>query len=356
MAFTLITFGTRPEYIKVLSLINHLPSIKTLYVGQHTNLLSFIKDPDYIIRIPPCDPGENRLNSIISHTSKFIFDPNIKQVLVQGDTTAAFAIALTAFNQKIPVIHLEAGLRTHDITNPFPEELNRQLISRIASIHLCPTYLNRQNLLNEGISKNIYVVGNTGLDNINLGPGQGTGQGTSKWWSGNGPTAGEGTDQGTDPRTFTNTILITMHRRDNFDLLEKWFITLNTLAQSYPDIEFIFPMHPNPYIQQYKHILENVEVIEPVSHDKLIEIIKSCKFVISDSGGIQEECAFLGKRIIICRKSTERPEILENYGVLCGEPEDLLDIFGSINENYIIDAECPFGDGRSWMKIAQIIV
>ena len=155
----LICFGTRPEYIKVKSLIDNLVDIKTCFTGQHSDLLKNI-DVDYNLDIK--DLTENRLNNIFINIMKnsHIFD-DIDYVLVQGDTTSACAIALSAFNNKKKVIHLEAGLRSNNINDPFPEELNRQLISRLTSIHLCPTLFNKNNLLNENIKENIYIVGNT---------------------------------------------------------------------------------------------------------------------------------------------------------------------------------------------------
>lgn len=320
----LIAFGTRPEYIKVKSLIDHIPNVKTLFVGQHTNLLEGIIT-NYHIDIQ--DTSNNRLNNIMSSVLQFNIPSDIKQVLVQGDTTAALSVAMNAFNHGIQVIHLEAGLRTGDKTDPYPEELNRQLISRLASVHLCPTLLNQQNLLKENIMGEIHVVGNTGLDNI-------------------------------DPSniTYGNIVLVTLHRRNNHPIIDQWFTQLEELANEYPELEFILPIHPNPNVIKYKYLLNKVNVIDPVSHKEMINIIKKCKFIISDSGGIQEEASFLRKRIIICRKNTERPEVLENFGVLCKDVSELKDKFIEINENFYVSDEisCPFGDGMSWKKIIPL--
>lgn len=321
----LIAFGTRPEYIKVKSLIDHIPNVKTLFVGQHTNLLCDITT-DYVININ--QTSNNRLNSITSSVLTFDMPTDIKYVLVQGDTTAALSVALGAFNHDISVIHLEAGLRTYNKDDPYPEELNRQLISRIATIHLCPTELNKQNLLNEGINNNIYVTGNTGLDNID-----------------------------TTNITYSNKILITMHRRNNHDIMDQWFHKLEELATKYPDHEFILPIHPNPNVLKHRHILNKVIVVEPMSHCELIGLIKSCKFIISDSGGIQEEASFLRKKIIICRKDTERPEVLEHHGVLCREVSELGVLVSRLMDDYIVDSNimCPFGFGNSWVIIRDIL-
>jgi UDP-N-acetylglucosamine 2-epimerase (non-hydrolysing) len=320
----LICFGTRPEYIKVKSLIDNLDNIKTCYIKQHKDLLSNIKT-DYIININ--EKTDNRLNNIISNIlcKDNIFN-DIDYVLVQGDTTSALSIALSAFNNNKKVIHLEAGLRSYNKLDPYPEEMNRCLISRIGDIHLCPTELNKMNLIKENIKDNIYVVGNTGLDNINR-----------------------------DNIKYGNKILITLHRRDNHNVMDLWFKELEKIANKYNEIEFILPIHPNPNVIKHRNILKKVNVIEPVSHNNLIDLIKECKFIISDSGGIQEECCFLKKKIVICRKTTERPEVLENYGVLCDSIYKLENYIDYFINNYEIDKECPFGDGYSWVKIKKIL-
>jgi UDP-N-acetylglucosamine 2-epimerase (non-hydrolysing) len=321
----LICFGTRPEYIKVKSLIDNLQNIKTCFTGQHIDLIKNIK-VDYHLSTPITTT--NRLNDIVINSLRdnTIFD-KINYVIVQGDTTSAFAIALSAFHNNKKVIHLEAGLRTNDIQDPFPEELNRQLISRMADVHLCPTELNKKNLLKEGIDEyKIHVVGNTGLDNID-----------------------------NSNCSYGNKILITLHRRNNLPIMEVWFKELEKIAKANPELEFIIPLHPNPEVKKHKHILQNVSIIEPLSHNETINIIKSCRFIITDSGGIQEEASFLNKKIIICRIDTERPEVLEHHGILCKTPRELPDKFDIINNNYIVNKPCPFGDGNSYKKIKTIL-
>jgi UDP-N-acetylglucosamine 2-epimerase (non-hydrolysing) len=322
----LICFGTRPEYIKVKSLISNLQNIKTCFTGQHKDLIKNVS-VDYHLEFSH-SYSSNRLNDIVinilQHTHIF---ENIDSVLVQGDTTTALAIALSAFHSNKKVIHLEAGLRTNNIQDPFPEELNRQLIGRIADIHLCPTNNNKQNLLRENIEDSkIYVVGNTGLDNIDKSGCE-----------------------------YTNKVLITLHRRNNLSIMKEWFTIINKLAIENPELEFILPIHPNPDIQIHKNCLTHVQVCQPLSHDNLIEIMKKCRFIISDSGGIQEEASFLNKRIIICRVDTERPEVLEHHGVLCKTTNDLIGLFNKINNDYIVNEECPFGDGNAYKKIMEII-
>jgi UDP-N-acetylglucosamine 2-epimerase (non-hydrolysing) len=321
----LICFGTRPEYIKVKSLIDNLSNVKTCFTGQHFDLLNDIHT-DYKLNFTK-DKNTNKISNIIVNTlnCNHIFD-GIDYVLVQGDTTSAFSMALSAFNNKKKIIHLEAGLRTNNIYDPYPEELNRQLISKLANIHLCPTIQNKINLNNENIKDNIYVTGNTGLDNIDK-----------------------------NNCIYGNKILITLHRRNNVPIIEKWFEAIEKIASLHEELEFILPMHPNPSIQKYKHILKSVNIIKPLSHSSLIDILKKCKFVISDSGGIQEEASFLNKKIIICRKTTERTEIIGKHGIFCKNPSNLYNIFEDINLNYMINDTCPYGDGNAYKKVIDII-
>jgi UDP-N-acetylglucosamine 2-epimerase (non-hydrolysing) len=323
----LICFGTRPEYIKVKSLINNLENIKvkTCFTGQHKDLLKNIK-VDYELNMDEII-SENRLNNIICNILRctYIF-AGIDKVLVQGDTTTALAMAISAFNNGLKVVHLEAGLRSNDLKDPYPEEANRQLISRIADIHLCPTKFNKENLLKENIKSEIYVTGNTGLDNI----------------------VREGCE-------YTNKVLITMHRRDNHEIMEQWFENIEQMANKYENIEFLIPLHPNPNVQKHKYIFNKVKVVEPLTHEELIEYVKKCKFVISDSGGLQEECSFLNKKIIVCRKTTERPESVGTHSFMCLTPDKLEELVDELMINYEVNALCPYGDGQSWKKIIEII-
>jgi len=204
--------------------------------------------------------------------------------------------------------------------------MNRQVISRIADIHLCPTEYNRQNLNNEGIFDNIFVVGNTGLDNISK-----------------------------EKNHYGNKVLITLHRRDNLDIMDKWFSSIDKLGERYSDLEFILPIHPNPEIRKHRDLLKNVKVVEPITHSNIIDILKECRFVISDSGGLQEECSFLNKRIIVCRRTTERPETIGTHSTMCPYPENLEEIVNNIYKNYEIIAECPYGDGMSWKNIVDVL-
>lgn len=320
----LICFGTRPEYIKVKSLIDNFPNIKTCFTGQHPDLLNNI-NVDYKLLMDK-ELSENRLNNIFSNIFYYNIFNDIEYVIIQGDTSTACAIALSAFNHGKKIIHLEAGLRSCNLKDPFPEEMNRQVISRLVDIHLCPTEFNKQNLLNENVSGEIYVVGNTGLDNISK-----------------------------EDCEYNNQVLITMHRRDNHHNMDKWFQELEKIALQYLDIDFIIPLHPNPNVKKHKHIFKKVKVVEPMSHDDLISYVKKCKFVISDSGGLQEECSYLNKKIIVCRKTTERPESVGIHSLMCDKPELLIELVNKINKNYEVDALCPYGNGKSWKNIKEIL-
>jgi len=242
----LICYGTRPEFIKVKSLISNLSNIRTLFTGQHTNLISTsdndMMPPDISLNISY--KTSNRLNDIISSILDYddIFH-GVSAVLVQGDTTSALAIAISAFNHKIPVIHLEAGLRTYDPEHPFPEEINRQLIARVTSIHLCPTSLNYKNLIAEQIDPSkIFIVGNTGLDNIN----HILSTNTTKLKD----ILGYNLENNLGDNGLKY-VLVTLHRRENIPLIDQWFMELVKIARKYNNLLFIFPIHPNPLIQQY---------------------------------------------------------------------------------------------------------
>lgn len=326
----LIAFGTRPEWLKIKPLIpvfkNNNIKYSLFFTGQHTDLLKDI-EVDYSIEQYPL--SDNRLNSVIANVLiSLIPIQEFTHVLVQGDTSSAFAVALWAFNSKVKIIHLEAGLRTYDLDHPYPEEANRQLISRIADIHLCATNDNAACLEAEETTKDnhIYVVGNTILDNIaHIVP------------------------------SYGNKVLVTLHRRENHDIIEQWFTEVDKIAEQYSDLEFILPIHPNPNVIKHKGIFKHVKVVDPLNHADLIDILKDCRFVITDSGGIQEEASFLNKKIIICRETTERAECLGFHGVLCESPSNLSSLVSKISNNYKVNSPCPFGDGQSAKTIAKLL-
>lgn len=331
----LLAYGTRPEYIKIKPLIDIFNKkgfpYKILFTGQHKDLLKEQK-VDFQLEIP--ETSNNRLNEIVMSTMTKHFSwilnhgVNPSHVLVQGDTTSVLAVALSAFHHGIKVIHLEAGLRTYDNQNPYPEEQNRRLVSQITDIHLCPTELSKQNLINEKILGDKYVVGNTVLDNLL---------------------------QYKERCEYTNKILITMHRRENHHWMQEWFISINKLAEMYTEYEFILPIHPNPNVQKHKHLLTHVNIIDPLPHNELMELLIKTRLVITDSGGLQEECSFFNKKCLTCRKVTERPEAIGQSTIMIKEPLDLIEEFINHHIDYEINYESPFGDGNSAEKICKIL-
>ena len=322
----LICFGTRPEWLKVKPLIKLMnrDEYQLLFTGQHEDLLKTI-EVDYKIKI---NNSDNRLDSIISDCMLQFPNGNFDGILVQGDTGSAFGCALAAFNRQIKIYYLEAGLRSRSLQHPFPEEGYRQMIARIADVNFAPTELSYSNLVGEGVLGDIFEVGNTVLDNLVDLP----------------------------KSTYGNQVLVTMHRRENHHQMAEWFTEINDLAKQYSELEFIIPIHPNPNVQAHKHLLTNVKVVEPLSHEETINILLNCKLVISDSGGIQEEATFFNKKVIVCRETTERPEgISTGHLHLCKSPKDLKDLFGRLEENSYICKPCPYGDGKAAEKIKKIL-
>lgn len=329
----LITYGTRPEYLKIKPLINKMEEqnlpYKLLFTGQHKDIAP--DDADYVFHMDYVI-NNNRLDTVIGNILKqtdVLDDNEITHVLVQGDTTSVLALAISAFNHGKKIIHLEAGLRTGNLQHPYPEEANRVLVSRIADIHLCPTRNAEANLKNENIYKDIYVVGNTSLDNL--------------------------VDYKSRVK-YENKILVTLHRRENHHIMDKWFTELNDLAGQYKEYEFILPLHPNPNVQKHKDILTNVNVVDPLLHKDLLDIMVEARLVISDSGGIQEECSFLNKKCLTCREYSERPEAFGISTFLVKSPSNLKDIFNYHIDSPEVDYPSPFGDGDAASKIIEVFI
>ena len=328
----MIAFGTRPEFIKLLPIIEEFKKngdghkIFILFVKQHETLVdkSLVFDREIDIGV-----AENRLDSILSSVlcAKNLFG-GIDSVMVQGDTATAYAIALAAFHRKIPVIHVEAGLRTYDNDNPYPEEYYRRSISALASVHFCATSKNFDNLEAERIRGRKYVVGNTSLDNIR---------------------------KRAKSITYENKILVTLHRRENIQAMNYWFHEIDEIASCYPDHEFVLPLHPNPEILKHAKGLNNIKFCDPMNHNEVIDFMASCKFIITDSGGLQEESSYLAKRSIICRKTTERTEGLGIFSELCYNPYDLKDMISRFMIDFEVNAKSPYGDGFTAEKIYDSI-
>lgn len=331
----LLTYGTRPEWIKVSPLINEFKKndvdYMVLFTGQQKHIGEFEYDFKFEI-----EDGDNRLDSIVksllNKLPKIIEEYKITHILVQGDTTSVLGLALSGFHNRLKVIHLEAGLRTYDKYNPYPEEINRRVVSQIADIHLCPTTENANTLKRElGTEEGIYVVGNTVIDNL------------VPWKD--------------KVNTQSNNVLVTLHRRENLHWIDDWFKEINKIAKEYDYLTFTFPAHPNPLIQNKLHLLdaENINIIKPVSHHDLLDLLVKSRMVITDSGGLQEECSFFNIKCLVCRKVTERPEVVGKSSELIDSPSDLNSIFNTFVNDYRIYYECPYGDGYSAEKIAKLL-
>jgi UDP-N-acetylglucosamine 2-epimerase (non-hydrolysing) len=327
----LLCYGTRPEYIKIKPLIdvfkkNGYP-YKVLFTGQHHDIATYNND----MQIMPVS-GLSRLDSIVGSVMNEL--PRLHQlhkfthVLVQGDTTSAMAIALSAFQNGVKIIHLEAGLRSYDRENPYPEEVNRRIVSQMADIHLCPTQEAESNLKCERIMGYKFVVGNTVIDN--LLPYK-------------------------DGCEYTDKILVTLHRRENHHWMDRWFQEIEILSFNHPEYEFILPIHPNPNVQKHRYLLKNVNVVNPLPYEQMLDLLVKTRLVITDSGGLQEECSFFNKKCLTCRVVTERPEALGQSTFLVESPEMLPLVFEEHIGKYEINYKCPFGDGHSAEKIYDIL-
>jgi UDP-N-acetylglucosamine 2-epimerase (non-hydrolysing) len=297
---------------------------KLLFTGQHPDLLKDV-EVDYQIKI---NQSDNRLDSIISDCMLQFPNGDFEGVLVQGDTGSAFGCALAAFNRQLKIYYLEAGLRSYNLEHPYPEEGYRQMISRISNVNFAPTELSFDNLIEEKVSGETHIVGNSVLDNL------------LEYKTGE----------------YGNQVLVTLHRRENHHWMDDWFREINILAMENPDLEFILPIHPNPNVQKHRGLLTHVTITDPLEHKQLIEILRKCRLVISDSGGLQEEGSFFNKKVIVCRTTTERPEGLDTgHLYLCPSPSNLRVLFGLINKDYYIDTKCPYGDGKTSEKILDIL-
>jgi UDP-N-acetylglucosamine 2-epimerase (non-hydrolysing) len=294
----LFCYGTRPEMIKMFPLIKLFNKLsipyKTLFSGQHKDLFeqfkNYLPTPDFIMETMEKEQSLNKLSSKIFAQIDMIDLSGITYVIVQGDTTTAYILAMAAFNKKLKVVHLEAGLRTHNKYSPFPEEMNRKLISGIADIHLCPTEIAVKNLQKEGITKNVYLVGNTIVDAFKL--------------------------MSNDKKELEqSTLLVTLHRRENRDKMYILWDQLNLIAKTK---KIIYIVHPS-LNEAHTYLDERIIKLNGVCYEDMVELIKQSEGIITDSGGLQEEAVCAGKKVLICRDTTERPETIESgWGKLVG--------------------------------------
>ncbi|MEP7266949.1 MAG: UDP-N-acetylglucosamine 2-epimerase (non-hydrolyzing) [Saprospiraceae bacterium] len=330
----LVCFGTRPEIIKLTPVIEELKSrgirFKTAFTGQHKDMyLQFkntIPTPDYWLDVMRLRSSlGDTISSILLKLDQILGKGETKFLIVQGDTSSSFACALSAFNNKVPIGHVEAGLRTNDLTTPFPEEGYRQMISRIATLHWAPTEKAMRNLQHEGI-QNARLTGNTVIDACNIKNYE---------------------------ISYGNKVLIVLNRRENYgDRMKKLFTEIEELANRHPELEIIFPMNNNPNVKSHKYIFKKVNVIEPLEYAEMLKLISEAKFVISDSGGLQEECAAFRKKILICRENTERPEGLE-VGVGKLVNTEILSNYHWAYDHPQWNGLNPFGDGNARIAIVD---
>lgn len=359
----LVLIGTRPEAIKLAPLIrvmsnDHRYQIKTFLTGQHADLdtvLSLFAIQSYASLLE-----FSRTRSLNELISELIVKLNVQIkrfrpdfVIVQGDTTSALSGALASFNLKVPVVHVEAGLRTYNLDSPFPEEMNRQVISRLARFHFTPTAVSRENLLREGINpKCIFVVGNTVIDSVRL---------IDEIY-----VLGENSD------TFNiydkPFILVTLHRRETWGRgMEGLFVMLRRFAKEHREYQIIFVLHPNPVLQKqvrdYLEEIENIDILAPQKYPDFIQLLKQSHLILTDSGGVQEEASYFRKPVLVTRNNTERTEGIEsNFGLLVGtEPDLVLGCLTSLLEdedklNDMAKGVNPYGDGYAADKISQILI
>ena len=377
----MLVFGTRPEAIKMAPLVKEFQKFPKEFetivcvTGQHREMLDqvlriFEIRPDYDLDI--MQQGQDLYDvtaRVLTGMRDVLKEAQPDVVLVHGDTTTSTASALAAFYQQIPVGHIEAGLRTHNIYSPWPEEMNRLITGRIATYHFSPTPLSRQNLLAEGIKEEaITVTGNTVIDalywvvekiknnkvlSVELGSFL--------------KTAGYDVNRLNDNRRL---VLITGHRRENFgDGFIHMCLAIKNLVEKYPQVDFVYPMHLNPNVRKFIHKVfgedltrSNFFFIEPLQYLEFVYLMEKSTLVLTDSGGIQEEAPGLGKPVLVMRDTTERPEALEagtvklvgtDYDKIVSEVSALLD--DPMYYDRMSKAVNPYGDGKACGRIMEFL-
>ena len=376
----MLVFGTRPEAIKMAPLVKEFQKYPEQFqtivcvTGQHREMLDqvlhiFEIEPDYDLNI--MKQGQDLYDvtaRVLIGMRDVLKEARPDVVLVHGDTTTSTAAALAAFYQQIPVGHVEAGLRTHNVYSPWPEEMNRQITGRIATYHFAPTPLSRQNLLDEGIKEEaITVTGNTVIDALYMVVDRIKNDKTLDFGLNCSLIkAGYDVDRLNDGKKL---VLITGHRRENFgDGFISMCQAIKTLSEKYPDVDFVYPMHLNPNVRKPIHEvfgedlsgLGNMFFIEPLEYLSFVYLMEKSTIVLTDSGGIQEEAPGLGKPVLVMRDTTERPEALEagtvklvgtNFEKIVREVSALLDD----REYYdkMSKAVNPYGDGKACERIGN---
>jgi len=319
MIRVLCVFGTRPEAIKMAPVVQELAErpetfqVRVCVTGQHREMLDSVLDlfgivPDHDLDVMQTSQSLTDVTTaVLSGLEPVLAAERPDWVLVQGDTTTAMAGALAAFYARIPVGHVEAGLRTHDPSQPFPEEVNRRLVAVVAAAHFAPTAKAATNLEREGVSSDrIVVTGNTVVDAIRQVASM--------------PFDPRGTALASLPIAGRRVVLVTAHRRENIGRgLEEICAGLRTVAERYPGVHLIYPVHPNPGVHEPVHRLlghlPNVSLLPPLAYRPLVWLLERCFLVVTDSGGLQEEAPGLGKPVLVLRNTTERPEGVDSGAV-----------------------------------------
>ncbi len=381
MKTVMLVFGTRPEAIKMCPLVKefqkHKETFKTVVcvTGQHREMLDqvlsiFDVHPDYDLNIMKQGQDLYDVTARVLTGMRDVFKecrPDV--VLVHGDTTTSTAAALAAFYQQIPVGHVEAGLRTHNIYSPWPEEMNRQITGRIATYNFSPTALSEHNLQEEKVQGRVYVTGNTVIDTLHmvvdrLKNDTALAAEQDKVLL----KAGYDVNRLADGRRL---VLITGHRRENFgDGFISMVTAIRDLKNKYPDVDFVYPMHLNPNVRKPIHEvfgedltnLGNIFFIEPLQYLEFVYLMEKSYIVLTDSGGIQEEAPGLGKPVLVMRDTTERPEALESgtvrlvgtdYDKIMSEVSRLLDDAAAYG--LMSHAVNPYGDGKACQRIVEVL-
>ncbi len=366
MKKVIVIFGTRPEAIKLCPVVlalkdNSAFNCKVCVTGQHREMLQQVLDvfgvvPDEDLRLMQPNQSLASLTArALTSLDAYLAREKPDIVMVQGDTSTVLAGALAAFYHHIPVAHVEAGLRTWNMESPWPEEANRQLTTRIAKWHFCPTENNKDNLLKEGILKeNIYVTGNTVIDALMI--------------------AREKVEpdvvkiKGFAINPSRRMVLITGHRRENFgDGFEHICAAIKKLAEEFSDVDFVYPVHMNPNVREpvnriLGHDLQNVKLIEPQAYLPFVYLMDCAYLILTDSGGVQEEAPSLGKPVLVMRDTTERPEAVTAGTVkLVGTRAEYIYEATSLLLNdsdaysRMASAVNPYGDGNAVNRILAVL-
>lgn len=362
----LVVFGTRPEVIKLAPVIIELKKYSDKYnvIVCNTEQQKELSNQtlEYFglkadINLDVMKPNQSLLEvqtRILNALNKVYSEHRIDATIVQGDTMTVLCGALASFYNKIPVFHVEAGLRSYDIYEPFPEEVMRQMTSRVAQLHFAPTEKNRQALLKENIDDNkIHVVGNTVIDAL-FCLSEDTLRSAENFYAQNGITVDD------------KLVLITAHRRENHgERIDRIIDAISHLAAKYADHTFIIPVHPNPNVKNKIHErleqFDNIKLLTPLDYPYLVYLMKNAKLILTDSGGIQEEAPSFGCPTLVMRYETERQEGIDaGVSVLVGADYEKIvslseKILSDTRENTRLKALNPYGDGTSAKKIQEII-